>query len=683
MKFIKFYKPSFIMILIFTITIFYLFQIASFTSLSKIESKLLEKLQITTEKHKKNKKVKVSHLSKLGTQKNQNIQIVPPVLSTQNTTTWAAMSYSRLNNTFATQDLNTFKNLHRNWNLKVIDKQLEDIFQDMNYQSHVDHTEKGIRAFLQIFINEYQACDTDGDNSLSLAEFQQCMINDAYLSSISPPSSTYASYINYTFTNSSGFNAILFSLLDIHNNGDLNFHEYMSLRLYIFSWRKCSIMAPYIEEINFECALEVASSYRTLRRSTVRRIYTLSLELANNLNMRNIDFITYVLIASSVRLYGKINSKEDSDLTKREFILSLDGNYLPSRYNEDIINQIFKLISESDQENQGIDMVSFVFYDFFLRIFDKPPMGTIKNYFLNSEEFVNTFTNYLFPNQTLQEIQKIPQNNLTDNAYQMYTYLNISNYHSESDHFLKSFLETDEKIMYINRNRFNGASKLKPFRFLSVNKKSKDNILNLIGSNQNLTFNGQQTYSNLFNILDNDLDGYINFYDYGSFIQTVYLFTKFDNFYKGRILAGDLYEKFISWSDFPIISAQFKDRAKRFNLIPQDIYLDAYTTLLVMRIDDFIKTVVRRSDRTTIFEYELKNIFSFVNLRYIPDAFLNKCLRGMDNNNIPLYDWECAFINGIVQNLKYYESSMAYLTTKTRNLTLYNTVFVNTDPIIA
>jgi hypothetical protein len=649
-----------------------------------------------TEKHKKHKKGKGKakvQREKKSVEKAVQPPAIPfpaPAVANQ---TWGNITYLRLNNTFVKQNMAEFRAMHRVWDWKVMDKQLDDIYQDMNYQREIDHSEKGVRSFLQIFVNQFQNCDTNYDNILSMVEFSNCMKNDSYLATIVPPTANFASYINYTFTNNTGFYPIIFNILDTHKQGYLNFHAYMTLRLMAFSWRKCSVSAPFIEEVNFECALEVSSGYRTLPRTTVRRIFNLGIELSNSESTRNLDFITYLLVATSTRVYGQINGKEDTDITRSEFNMALDSNILPMRYNQDIINNIYTLIEDSDKPNQGIDVLSFVFYDFFLRIFDTPVPGIPKKraYYLNPQDFLNTVNHYLFPFKTNSELMKIPQMNLTVNSYQMYTYLNISNFHNEQDHFLRSFVETDEKIMYVNKNRFGGAKHkdYTNFRFLSksnnkmlkanTDSQVKDNILNIIGGNSNLAYYAGNTTSTLFNMLDNDLDGFINFYDYGNFIQIAYLFTKFDVYQKGRIVAGDLFEKFSQYADYPVVSYHLRERAKRFNLIPQDLYMDLSMTLLTLRIDDIIATVTRRVDKTTVFEYELKNVFAFINFRYVPDAFLNKCLRGTDGNNVPLYDWECAFVQGMIQTLKYYETSYAYLTTVNRNLTLANTVFYNTD----
>lgn len=581
--------------------------------------------------------------------------------------------HNDLNNTYIVQDLPTFKSSNRRWNdLKLDDKQLEDIYQDLIYRQDKDVTPAAARAAIQIFVNNFQACDVNQDNVLNITEFTGCMANDTYLSQINVPQARWATYANYSFTNSTGFVPLLFNVMDTFQYGYTTFHDYMTLRLFLFSWRKCSVNAPFIEEVSFECAIEIAFGSKTLSRNTARHLYRLALELSNAQNVRNIDFIAYYILAQSARLYGKINNKEDGDATKTEFDLALDSNVLPSRYNQDIVNYLFQLVDEPGRSNQGIDLLTFVFYDFILRIYEVP--NATRKWYLNPTEFTNIFNNYLFPFTTLQEVQSIPQNNVTAVSYQMYTYLNISQYHQEADHFLK-FAQKSEKIMVSSASEEKlNSKKLK----LGSNNKN----LALIGPQPSQTFNLEATAQTLFKILDNDADGYLTFYDYANFIQIAYLFNKFDVYRKGRIVAGNLFEKYTSYADFPYVSYSLRDRCKRFNLLAQDLYMDLQNTILTIRIDDIINANKRRVDPTTLYEVELKNIFASVNLGFVPDAYLNKCLRGVDDNNIPKYDWECAFIQALTITLNYLESSSFYLTTKQANLTLANTAFVNIDPAI-
>jgi hypothetical protein len=612
-------------------------------NISSMNLKKIEKKSDSTMNSENERKT--HHHSKLTTHDNKTTAKANVTTSLSNST------YKDLNNTFTAQSVESFKHNNRNWDLKMFDNQLEDIATIMTYKDQSYQTMESKRAFIQQFISKYEACDKNGDNVLDLNEFTNCVKNDEYLYQLTPPSSKYAAYANYTYSNATGFYKILYDNLDSYHTNYTNFHDYMFLRLLAYSWRKCSVLAPFIEEVNFECAIEVVAGFKTLSRNSARNLYNLGLQLGNNESIRNMDFITYTILATSVKLYSKMNTKEDNDLTREEMNLALDKNNLPMRYNQDVVDNIFQLIEEVDKPTQGLDIVSFVFYDFALKLFDVPKPK--RKLHLNIEDFTVAMNNYLFPASITSQLMVFPRHNLTANSYQQYTYLNISLFNSESDHFLKSsFLQTG------------------------------DSILTLVGNNTNFTYNPTTVYQLVFNIIDTDSDGWINFYDWGSFFQISYIFAKNDIYNKGRITAFELAQKFTTYSDFPIISYKVRERAKRYNMLEPSVYVDVISNLLVLKIDELIAGSLR-SDKNFIYEYELKKILSSVNLRYVSDALLNKCLRGVDDRNIPRYDWECAFIEGIKENLRYYESAYAYLTTKTHNITLANTVFVNVDKAIA
>jgi hypothetical protein len=629
-------------------------------SLEKVEDKtdanvIKSESETSAEKEKKKSHKKSKSSSKLEAKneaKSKSKQIEAFIPKVNQTDRLSNSTFRDLNLTFAKQDVNTFKARNRRWDFKLLDKQLEEIAEIMTYKEERYQTMDSKRAFIQLYVNEFESCDTNADNILDISEFTNCMKNDPYLYQLAPPPQRYAAIANYSDT--SQFYPILFNIFDSYHNNYTNFHDYMFVRLLAFSWRKCSVMAPFIEEVNFECAIEIIAGYKTLTRNSARNLYNMGLQLANNEILRNLDFISFTVVASSVRLYSHINGKEDSDITRDELNLALDNNLLPMRYNQDVINGLFKLVEEFDKPNQGLDLVSFVYYDFALKLFDTN--NPTRKYHMNLNEFNIAVSNYLFPQAITSELVVIPRNNLSDSSYQQYTYHNITLFNSEQDHFLKSasFLETQ----------------------------SNDNILTLVGNNTNFTYNSIKTNGYIFNIIDTDSDGWLNFYDWGSFFQIAFLYSKFDVYNKGRIIASELYTKFTTYSDYPFISYKLREAGKRFSMLPQSIYVDLLDSMLLLKLDEIMLSTIRSTDKENIYEYELKRVLASVNLRFIPDSTLNQCLRGVDDNKIPKYDWECAFTKSIILNLKFYESSFAYLTAKTQNLTLSNTIFMNVDPSI-
>lgn len=252
----------------------------------------------------------------------------------------------------------------------------------------------------------------------------------------------------------------------------------------------------------------------------------------------------------------------------------------------------------------------------------------------------------------------------------MYTYMNISNFHDEQD-FLIKFVEKKE-------------SNLKKSKLTTRTRSLEKQVLGTPYFNlaSNTTFFLNFTAARLFNLIDVNSDGFIDWYDFGHFFQTSYLFSKFDSLGRGKITAGDIFEKYSSYSDFPRISAELRQRAKRFNLLSQDTFIDLFTVLSVLRIDDIVNLYTRRTEVTALYEVELKRVFAKANLHNANEVILNKCLRGLDNLNVPKYDWECAFIGALKQNINYLESASAYNTAKANNFTLWNTVFYNVDPAL-
>ena len=156
-------------------------------------------------KHKKKlrKKTRTSSQTKTATTASAQVAIND---SLKNST------YALLNLTFVKQDMADFKNSHRKWDYKIIDKQLEDIFSTMIHKENFK-TVFSDRAYMEIFLNSFYNCDKNFDNVLDFNEFKTCMSNDTYLSVITPPAAVFAAFANYT--NPDFFYQKIFHLLNV------------------------------------------------------------------------------------------------------------------------------------------------------------------------------------------------------------------------------------------------------------------------------------------------------------------------------------------------------------------------------------------------------------------------------------------------------------------------------------
>ena len=138
---------------------------------------------------------------------------------------------------------------------------------------------------------------------------------------------------------------------------------------------------------------------------------------------------------------SKINKKMDHDVTLNEFSLALDENILPKRYNKDLVETFFKLIEDPNQENSGLDLQSFIYYDFMYRLYHRQSKQNMWR--LNITEFEKVLIDPMFPILALNSIKRIPEKDLTKENYQLFTYYNITNFRGEEDHLL-SFLQNRE-----------------------------------------------------------------------------------------------------------------------------------------------------------------------------------------------------------------------------------------------
>lgn len=579
----------------------------------------------------------------------------------------SGVAYDILNNTLAgpidiprtNVELKT-----RKWDFKMTAKEVEDLTVDMNFADMNGVTEASLRSFNYNFITPFEKCDVDVDSLLNLKEFTACLKTDPYLSRIAIPDKKFplqGSVLKYK--NAAEYAGILYGVFDDNKMGNMNFYNYMQLRLIAFSWMKCSPGSPFIEEANFECAIEKASGSKTMNRNQARALFEKTMSFSGSEN-REMDFVIFSEIALAVRLYGKLNGKGDNLANKNEMNLALDNNILPQRYNQKTVESFFQLANDSSSGNSlGIDLISFCFYDFWLRIFDQNAKKV--RFTLTVDEFIKANNHALFPKNMQGTLKLIPQNNLSTASYNMFE--DTKDGKSEGAHFVKSFLQATEKKITKE----------------SSNKKKENEKWSLAqarGADKKLAYKEKETLSNIFNTLDSTFIGKIEFYDFGTFIQVLHMFTKLDpNNAKGRLVAGNLEKEIFNYKGYPIISKNLLIRSKRIKMLNPDLYMDFASVLLMMRIEDIAPNHTRRIDKSTMTEIELKNILSHVNRKFIPDGHLKICLRQTDEKTVPVYDYECAFTTTEASTLKFYENSFDYLTTQTQKIKLGPTQFNNKD----
>lgn len=336
----------------------------------------------------------------------------------------------------------SFKNYLKNFQSnKLLGKQIEELFIIFKSKGAFLH-DIDLKTASELFIKNFEKCDTTGSNKLSYTDFDICMKTDPYLKSIRATPLKYAAFSNYSYTDEQGFNSYLFNILDKYEENDVTLYDYMILRLMAFAWKKCSVESPYIDEINFECALDITSDWHSISKNTARNLFKLGISLSpNGDKLRNMDFITFFIIGNAARLFGKINGKENDDASRNEFRNALDVNILPFRYNLDVIDDIFKLVHAGEEQiENGIDLETFYFFDYYLKIFYQGTLSS-RRWYIDLSQFQAIISSNYLPSLFYKYFKTIPQNKLNQESFSSKEHQPIDP-SLEENYFMK-FLETN------------------------------------------------------------------------------------------------------------------------------------------------------------------------------------------------------------------------------------------------
>ncbi|MCQ2820270.1 MAG: hypothetical protein MJ252_23640 [archaeon] len=537
---------------------------------------------------------------------------------------------------------------HPSFHLK--DFEIRDIFHHMSSTKDGKISDNDAKNFFNIFVEEFNKCDTNKKNLLDKAAFKNCMKTDIYLKEIQPAQKLQKFMENVTSVD--GMSEFLFNLLDDNLKEGISFYEYFILRSIRYGWVKCSPNRDVIEEANFECAINSISNYKHMEHSELKALYNLAVKFSGGEGERDVDFLTYAHIVKSLMLYSLINQKSDEELTMREVTSALEQDILPQRYNKEIIDQLFNLIKDDYDPMRGMDATTFVFYDYFLRIFDKPNFIENKDNprYLNQTEFKNLLmNNLLFPGDYREAVlSTVLFKGTTNESYSMETV-----------------------------NRPNNLEDLAEGNFISfVEKKRKGRkLMDIITKAKNYKKELKDLEEELFDINESTNRNFMTYFDFGSFVQISKIFDDLDPLQKGKLTAKELFDGFKSKTNLPSVSSQMKEKAKFFNMFPSTTYFDFLTTNMVLRVSDKVEPVLVGGKNLE--EVDLKAIMKKMHLNNVPDDYLSSCKRGKSERRLHLYDSVCSFKVAIQRHLDYINTQTDYLVANQEKLNLTDTEFAH------
>jgi hypothetical protein len=637
-------------------------------------------------------------------------QLPAPNITSPNLTNISSTFAAVRNETYKPLDMGDILEDFRDWDYKLLSHEIQDVFQYMLFRNENRVTQDSLRIFYEKFVKEFKKCDLDANNLWNYNEFLGCMKNETNFRYIHAPTSNLTAF-SPAMTDPNIFWYTIFNTFDKNLDDHLNFDDYMLLRLINYSWKQCSSYGPYLTEVAFECSIQIASGLHSPDRTKIKNIYTWWLKTVQNENMRNFDFASFSLVAMSMRLYTMIDKSNENDLTSRTFEVALDQGTLPPRYNQDIINNFFSLVQKNGRDDSGIDVLTFLFYDYHLRTFAN--FAKSRPFFMNKTEFIYSTQSIWFPNKTRTEMELSPQYNMTKNSYDQFAFANMSHFFGEDEFLRQRFSQVEKSgsessTLNLNTNSNKNTNKEKSnlknkkFKMMFRTKKTenneelnyiqyarmnsdrmnyaKPNNLSRFDYKYNITFMFNRTYDQYFRLFDTNHDGFMEFYDFANLLQLGHIFGDSDLYVKGQISSERLIDATQSYSTLPTIGQHVTDRVSRLTAFSMETYWDFFSYCSAFRIDDLVHAYFREEGQSTIYEVEIKDVMQVMLMDKVPFYTTNQCLRGMDGNNIPLYDWECCFKLGMKGNLEFYGSMNLRQTGKLHNLTIVNTAMYEVDP---
>lgn len=753
----------------------------------KTAAKINNKFKFTTTRRRMKAKNNLMQVN--GT--NQTYNLTKPLNNT-----FSHNVKSQYDNFFNVKTPEEFKTTHNKPEYNLSNPQLEEIIKVFITKNNEKISQDSLRGFHFIFLSNFAKCDVNNDNKLVYSEFVNCLKTDKYLQNIHEfyykdglqfyPNVNVDSQIsdskqdkkkrksrkinedkgnlpnkdvdiNQDANNNKDsnntlsvnvekrkiFEKRLFHLLDYNYNSYLNFYQYMQLRLLAFSWRKCTVMKPYIAENEFICAFDIVNNISKSRLNHLsKRIFSLAIELSNyNYHLiensgktdyetklfnsivspfkhpRYIDFLRFTDVALSSYLYSSINQKDDGDLSFREFSQALNSGVLPQRFNLEIVKNFFQLCSAVDKEYHDIDLLTFIFHDYFLKRFlmvdskydyiqkfrknenEEKNLKSGLKFKINKQDLLKIIKQFDFPEIISLQIIHLPYKKLTESDYESIVSLKLEKRYGEANFLLfnslkekliSNKLSSQNKNKYKNRNlntekalkkdSQNKSSSSSSSKSSSASSSSSSSTKTTTTTIKYLTYNVQNGVDYIWDILDNDNDNLITFSDYITMIQSFYLFNQLTN-QKGikEISIPDVFDFTSTYTGLPRVRKEINFRANHLKELNQVLRINAYYYYVLLRFEDF--TMLNTGTQNNLVnEITLRLFLKKIDAEFLPIGEIDTyCLREAINSrtNQPMYDWRCAVLRAIGKNLEIRENLSSKKLVDDNSLNIIHTGFYN------
>lgn len=454
----------------------------------------------------------------------------------------------------------------------------------------------------------FKTCDINNNGELSQEEFVNCTtINKEHFDNIIPQIKNQKliknNLILHGMKNKEDYASRLYELF-VPKTYKIDYYVYMTIVLYNYAIKKCQNAPYFLYEKKFECLIQEVVPYRTLSHGTMKQLFNFCLKMSPSPEKREVDMPTFILVSLSVRLFGKINARNNYAVSKTEMINAAENGRLPVRYNEDIINNMFELTDR----NKLIDIHSFVFYDIILKIYKSYESGR-KNK-LNLDEFKMSLKHIFFPRR----------------------YMKILKHKDFVFKIIKMIEEMKKKEKYEKKKKTS----------------TKDNIVaekqEKVSTN---TTNTNVTIADLsFKIMSYYHKGYITFIEYAKFFRFYFFYSEIDYYRIGKVKIWKIQSRLLSKKRLIEVDKKFVAGVENFGDVDHNLFTSPFYSFALVEGENFLQDdhltkpgpVYNPKVQSLVKLSKLKKLFKVLNIPYDKYRRYKRC-ESDDQKN---YDWVCS-----------------------------------------
>ena len=264
-------------------------------------------------------------------------------------------------------------------------------FADLNHDDMIDSDEWN--AFTTLYILPFEACDLNKSYIIEAKEFGECFDKD--------PKSTV---VTFRRRYQEKRHEMLMEVVSTRGKSIVNFSDYVFLRRALFGWLNCHSSNKYIGMSQFKCAMKQAIPQKYHLKFHYEKVYKVGLSLANDRNLIQLDFISYLRALHFSYVFGVLGLPHDTPvLEKSQFVKAIREDRLPLNWSEEEINIIFDLIDATPFKiNKYMNFDAWSFFYNLHRIFFK--YNEEKPLQISKSEMLLALKDQYFPTEFLMAI---------------------------------------------------------------------------------------------------------------------------------------------------------------------------------------------------------------------------------------------------------------------------------------